>query len=194
MSTRDEDVLAELERLREDAEKKAAERAERLFTYDVTFSGDSELPPLTQRCEAHSPSGAITVAADLVGVVKLMGRDRTVTVNIPDLEGEAKHAEEYAPLYLEEQDAVHIFEYAGFKRAPGTPWFKHDETGLAACIDPPEGPIGQRFAGVYMHRVDEETGKDQMFAWALIPWYGDGAWHDRAKELLQAALQTATQE
>ena len=162
-----------------------------LYTYDVTFYGRDEAHTVQKRVEAMTSTAAISAAAQQIGGDAMAQHNWGVKVRLVDLEAEAKHAADYAPLYEERDDARHAFEAVGFAKVVGVIWHKHPSTGLVAYVDDPEAPIGRRAAGIYLHFVDPDTGKDNMIPWVQIPWYGDGAPHDVALAMLKAAIDTA---
>lgn len=163
-----------------------------LYTYDVTFEAKDPKDTITKRVDAMSSTAAISTAAQALGLEPMQGHNWGVKVRLADLAAEEAHAAGYAPLYAELDDARAAFEGAGFAKVVGAIWYKHPFTGLVAYVDDPEAPTGHRAAGIYLHVIDPETGRDSMVPWVQIPWYGDGPDHAKGLALLRVALDAAT--
>ena len=162
--------------------------------FDVTFYGASEKDHIDCRVPAVNTTDAIRIAAEQFGGNQMREYNWGVKVRCVDLKAEEERLAAWAPLYAERDDAKNCFVTWGFLPVVGTIWAKHPQTGLVAYVDEPEAPIGHRYAGIYKHTQDSETGKDVMTPWVLIPWYGDGADHDTAHDVLCDVLHTVTDD
>lgn len=163
------------------------------YTYEVTFYTQDKTDAHRSRVESENIAKALTQAAVNAGVDKLTKYCGMTQIEVVDAAAELAHAEQYKDLYEVRDATRRMFEEAGFIRAVGTVWNKHNATGLVAFVDEPDAPEGSRIAGIFMHTVDPDTGKDKMTPWLTIPWYGDGAWREKGETLLRVALAAATQ-
>lgn len=155
------------------------------ITFDVAYYGDGD-EHVTTRVVAPSVISAMASAhaalADTPDYPAKYGK--AVLVQIVDLEAEAAEREHLAPLIAQWEDALEVFEGAGFVLAHGI-WHRHDN-GLWASVDDFSDEEGMRNVQICSLRSTETVGAMQPLV--VIPWYGDGLAHDRQYAMLKVVL------
>lgn len=156
-------------------------------TYYVEFYRKDGGVGASARVQAEGIVVAIKAAGALRADQIAAGADWGTKVTLVDTEAEAKEREDNRHLYEYATVAERLFEEYGFAPEEGM----YRRNGMVAMIDHHSAGEYRRYVGLYQHRIAPD-GTDVMVAFALIPWYGDGADMVTSEALLDTLLQTVT--
>lgn len=161
---------------------------EQQHTFDVTFFGERPENSLQARVVASTVVKAMIAAKEALSNSPDLNLCNTgVTAERINLAAEAQQNAAVSAFVDQQQDAVTAFRSAGYEPIIGRDWYRHPDTQIYAAVDSYMLTPGNRFAGLYAHRIDD-NGKDVYQPLVLIPWYGDGAAADQQIALLFGAL------